>query len=41
VSRDIIGHMTIGTTHGPFLLVVCRHQVTISHGWWDITCQFG
>jgi len=36
-SRDVIGHVTTGTTHGPFLLVVCWHQVTISHGWWDIT----
>jgi len=36
-SRDVISHMTIGTTHGPFQLVVCWHQVTISHGWWDIT----
>jgi len=35
-SHDVIGHMTIGTTHGPFLLMVCWHQVTISHGWWDI-----
>jgi len=31
VSRDVIGHVTIGTTHGPFLSVVCWRQVTISH----------
>jgi len=29
-SRDVIGHVTIGTTHGHFLLVVCWRQVTIS-----------
>ena len=36
-SRDVIGHVTIGTADGLFLLVVCWLQVTISHGWWEIT----
>jgi len=39
VSRDVIGHVTIGTTDGPFLLVVCWRQVTISHRCRDIEPQ--
>jgi len=38
-SRDVIGHVTIGTTDGRFLLVVCWCQVTISHGCRDIEHQ--
>ena len=38
-SRDVIGHVTIGTTHGLFLLVVCWCQVTILHGCWNIEHQ--
>ena len=38
-SLDVIGHMTIGTPDGPFLLVVCWCQVTISHGCRDIEHQ--
>jgi len=38
-SRDVIGHVTIGTAVGPFLLVVCWHQVTILHGCRDIEAQ--
>ena len=38
-SLDVISHVTIGTTHGPFLLVVCWRQVTISHGCQDIEPQ--
>jgi len=36
-SRDVIGHMTTGTTVGCFLLVIRWHHVPISHGSWDIT----
>jgi len=38
-SLDIIGHVSIGTADGPFLLVVCWCQVTISHGCQDIDHQ--
>jgi len=38
-SLDFIGHVTIGTADGPFLLVVCWCQVTISHGCRDIEHQ--
>jgi len=38
-SLDVISHVTIGTADGPFLLVVCWCQVTISHGWRDIEHQ--
>jgi len=38
-SRDVIGHVTIGTADGPFLLVVCWRQVTISHGCRDTEPQ--
>jgi len=39
VSRDVIGHVTIETADGPFLLVVCWRQVSVSHGCWDIEPQ--
>jgi len=35
----VIGHVTIGTTYAPFLLVVCLRQVTISHSCRDIAPQ--
>ena len=38
-SLDVIGHVTIGTADGPFLLVVCWCQVTVSHGCQDIEHQ--
>jgi len=38
-SREFIGHVTIRTTDGPFLFVVCWRQVTISHGCRDIEPQ--
>jgi len=38
-SLDVIGHVTIGTADGPFLLAVCWSQVTISHGCRDIEHQ--
>ena len=38
-SLDVISHVTIGTTDGPFLLVVCWCQVTISHSCQDIEHQ--
>ena len=37
-SLEVIGHVTIGTADGPFLLV-CWRQVTISHGCRDIEHQ--
>jgi len=31
VSRDVIGHVTIGTADGRFLLVIHWHHIPISH----------
>jgi len=38
-SHDVISHVTNGTTHGPFLMVVCWRQVTLPHNCRDIEHQ--
>ena len=35
-SHDVIGHVTIGTADGRFLLVIHWHHIPISHRCWDI-----
>jgi len=38
-SRNVIGHVTMGTTVRRILFVIRWHHVPISHGCWDIEPQ--